>query len=250
MFIQKITDQCRYSAMAPPSAGPSAPARGVDHREIAVVLAALLGRGDVAQHHHAGRGQSAAAEPVQHAAEDQHDHVGRERADQRAQHVERDRDQQRDAAAVGVADLAVQRGDRGVGDQIGGDQPGQVVHVAELAADGRQRARQDRGVERAHEHRQQHAEHHEHGLAVGQGSLADGGPGIHTRCSSHAVFRDGAVTGLDSIPSPRMRWKASCVAALHACSPSPAGSPARSCTASPASGCRGCRSRAAHRRWR
>ena len=26
MFIQKITDQCRYSAMTPPSAGPQAPA--------------------------------------------------------------------------------------------------------------------------------------------------------------------------------------------------------------------------------
>ena len=26
MFIQKITDQCRYSAMKPPSAGPKAPA--------------------------------------------------------------------------------------------------------------------------------------------------------------------------------------------------------------------------------
>jgi 2-oxoglutarate dehydrogenase complex dehydrogenase (E1) component-like enzyme len=52
--------------------------------------------------------------------------------------------------------------------RVGGDQPGQVVHVAEFAADGRQRARQDRGVERAHEHRQQHAEHDEHRLAVRQ----------------------------------------------------------------------------------
>ena len=26
MFIQKITDQCRYCEMAPPSAGPQAPA--------------------------------------------------------------------------------------------------------------------------------------------------------------------------------------------------------------------------------
>ena len=153
--------------------------RGVDHGEVAVILAAVLGRGDVAQHHHAGRGQSAAAEAVQHAAEDQHEDVRRQRADDRSHHVERDRDQQRDAAAVGVADLAVQRGDRRVGDQVSGDQPRQVVHVAEFAADGRQRARQDGGVERAHEHGQQHTEHDEQDLAVGEGSLAVGGPGIH-----------------------------------------------------------------------
>ena len=166
---------------------------GVDHREIAVVLAALPGRGDVAQHHHAGRGQAAAAEAVQHAAEDEHENVGRQRADQRAQHVQRDRDQQRDAAAVDVADLAVQRGDRGVGDQVGGDQPRQVVHLAEFAADGRQRARQDGGVERAHEHRQQHAEHHEHGLAVGEGSLVDGGPASMDEFDPPAVGVERAI---------------------------------------------------------
>src|SRR5258708_22418374 len=43
---------------------------------------------------------------------------------------------------------------------------GQIMHVAEFAADGRQCARQDRGVERAHEHGQQYAKHHEHRLAV------------------------------------------------------------------------------------
>ena len=44
--------------------------------------------------------------------------------------------------------------------------------VAELAADGRQRARQDGVVERAHEHRQQHAEHDQPRFLVGEGLVA------------------------------------------------------------------------------
>ena len=68
-----------------------------------------------------------------------------------------------------VGDLAVERHDRGRCQEVDGDQPGQVVHVAEIAPDGRQRARQNGVVERAHEHRQQHAEHDQQGCRCVRG---------------------------------------------------------------------------------
>ena len=158
----------------------AAAGRGVGRSEIAVIAAALLGRDQIAEHDHAHGRQPAAAEAVQDAAQDQHQHVRRQRANQRAGHVGQDRDAQREPAAVDVRDLAVERDDRGRRQQIGGDQPGQVVHVTEIAADGRQRARQNGLVERPHEHRQQHAQHDQHGLAMREGrGLTAIGVGIH-----------------------------------------------------------------------
>ena len=137
---------------------------GVGRGEVAVIAAALLGRDQIGEHDHAHGRQPAAAEAVQDAAQDQHQHVRRQRADQRAGHIGQDRDAQREPAPMDVRDLAVERDDRGRCQQIGGDQPGQVVHVAEIAPDRRQRRRQNGLVERAHERRQQHAEHDQQGL--------------------------------------------------------------------------------------
>ena len=79
-----------------------------------------------------------------------------------------------------VADLAVERDDGGRREQVGGDQPRQVVDVAEVASDGRQRARQDGLVERAHERRQQHAEDDQQRLTMREGlGLTAFGVGIH-----------------------------------------------------------------------
>ena len=77
-------------------------------------------------------------------------------------------------AAVEVADLAVQRGRRGRGQQVRGDDPREVVEPAEVADDGRQRGGHDRLVER----RQQHAERQP---AVDQQDLA---VGELARCSA------------------------------------------------------------------
>jgi hypothetical protein len=158
-----------------------AAARGrIGEREIGVVAPALLRRHQVAEHDHAHRREAAAAEPVQHAPEDEHQHVGRQRADQRAREISEDRDAQRELAAVDVGDLAVERHHRGRRQQIGGDQPGQVVDVVELAPDRRQRARQDGLVERAHEGRQQDAEDDQQRLTMGEGlGLTAVGVGVH-----------------------------------------------------------------------
>ncbi len=113
-------------------------ARGrIGDGEVGVVLAALLRCDQVAEHHHAHRGQAAAAESVQRTPEDQHAHVRRQRADQRARHVDQERDAQREPAAMDVGDLAVERDAGGRGEQVGGDQPRQAVDVAEVAPDGR-----------------------------------------------------------------------------------------------------------------
>ncbi len=116
---------------------------------------------------------------MHHAAEDQHQHVGRQRADQRARHVGDERDPQGEPASVDVGDLAVERDDGGRGEQVGGDKPGQVAHIVEVAADRRQGARQDGLVERAHERGQQHAQNDQHPLPVGERRLC--GTSIHWR---------------------------------------------------------------------
>ncbi len=162
--------------------GAAAARRRIGDGEIAVVAAALLRRHQVAEHDHAHRRQSAAAQTMQRAAEDQHPHVGRQRADQRAGHVGEDRDAQREPPAADVGDLAVERDHRRRGEHVGGDQPGQALNVAEVAADDRQRGGQNGLVERAEERRQQDAEDDEQRFTMSKGrALTVLGVGIHWR---------------------------------------------------------------------
>ena len=56
-------------------------------------------------------------------------------------------------------ELAVERRGRGRRQQVGRHHPGQIFEVAEGAADGRQRGRDNGLVERAQKHRQHDAEH-------------------------------------------------------------------------------------------
>ena len=84
MFIQKITDQCRYSAMKPPSTGPQRAGAGVGDREVSVVLAAIFGAATSPRITMPVEVSPPPPRAVQHAAEDQHEYVGCERADDRA----------------------------------------------------------------------------------------------------------------------------------------------------------------------
>ena len=97
------------------------------------------------------------------------------------------------APAVDVAELAVERRHRGGGEQVGGDDPGQVLDVAELAADGRQRGRDDGLVERRQEHRQHQAED----------DRADR-CGVDGRCSEAA--EDVAFSLVTIRRAPEARW--------------------------------------------
>ena len=81
------------------------------------------------------------------AAANEHQHVRRGRAEERADHVDGEPDQHGGAPPVDIGELAVERGERGGRDQKSRDQPWQIVHPAEVAPDRRQRARQHRLID-------------------------------------------------------------------------------------------------------
>jgi hypothetical protein len=101
-------------------------------------------------------------------------HRARRTAERRADEEDHHRRLQHALAAVEVAELAVERGHHGLGEQVGGDDPRQPLETAELADDGGQRRGDDRRVERGEQqHEQQAAEDDE---AAGLGD--DGGRGF------------------------------------------------------------------------
>jgi len=140
-------------------------------RHIRLVARALLGRNDVPDDGLRQRDQPAAAEALEGAGDDQDQHAGRERARGRTGDEHADGDQQRDAPANDVAELAVDRRNHGCGEQIGGHHPGQQLIIAELAPDRGQRGRHDGLIERRDQHREQHAEHNQPRLGRRQGCV-------------------------------------------------------------------------------
>ncbi len=126
-----------------------------DAAEEADVLAALAGRDDVADRGLGAHHQPAAAEPLDRAERDQLLMSCGGAAERRTDEEEHQRDLEHALAPVEVAELAVERGDDRDRQQVGGDDPREVVEAAEVADDRRQRGRDDRLVER----RQQHHQH-------------------------------------------------------------------------------------------
>ncbi len=142
--------------------------RGPHAAEIGLVLAALARRHDVGNHGLHDRHDAAAAEALQAARQNQHRHVRRQRAQHRSRDEQAQRHDDHGAAAVDIAQRAEHRRHRGRGQQIGRDHPGQAGDVMELAADGRQRGRDDGLVERGQEHRQHQAHQDGADFALGQ----------------------------------------------------------------------------------
>ena len=62
------------------------------------------------------------------------------------------------AAAIDVGELAVERRDRRGGQKIGGDDPGQILEIVELAADRGHRGGDDGLIEGSEKHRQHQAD--------------------------------------------------------------------------------------------
>src|SRR6185312_15867850 len=85
-----------------------------------------------------------------------------------------DRDLEDEATAVEVGDLAPERRDGGRGQEIGGNDPREVVEAAEVADDAGQGGADDALVERGEEHAGHDADQHDHDLAVGQGGCLFG----------------------------------------------------------------------------
>jgi hypothetical protein len=104
-----------------------------------------------------GDDQPAAAEPLQGAEGHQLGQVLGDPTQRRADQEQHQRDLEHDLASVEIAELAVDRGDRGLGEQVGGDHPGDVAEAAEVTDDRRQRGGDDRLVQRRHQHHQHQA---------------------------------------------------------------------------------------------
>ena len=143
--------------------------------EVALVLAALARRDDVADDGQRDHDQPAGAEPLHGAKADQLPHALREAAERRADEEDHDRGLEDDLAPVEIAELAVERPGNRRGQQVRRDDPGQMVEPAELADDGRQRRRDDRLVERGQQQdEQERAEDQPHPLGRLGHSLGSG----------------------------------------------------------------------------
>ena len=150
------------------------PADAADHpyaAEIGLILAALARAHHVGNHGLHDRHDAAAAEPLQAARQNQHRHARRQRAQHRARDEQAEGYDDHGAAAVDVAERAEHRRHRGRCQQIGRDHPGQAGDVVELAADGRQRCRDDGLVECRQKHGQQQAHQDGADFAWGQRHL-------------------------------------------------------------------------------
>jgi hypothetical protein len=125
-----------------------------DGTEQAHVAAALAGRDDVADDRLGADHQTTAAEALDRAERDELDHGVAEPGQNRAGEEDHDRGLEDRLAPEQVAELAVERGRGGRGDEVGRDDPGQVVQAAEVADDRGEGGRDDRLVERRQEHPQ------------------------------------------------------------------------------------------------
>ena len=131
-------------------------AREAEHRAEQARVAATFARRD----HVADRGlgtyhQPAASETLQRAERDQLVEVLAQPAERGAEQEDHERALEDDLAPVLVAELPVQRRYHRLREQVGGDDPGDVVQATEVADDRRERGGNDRLVERRQEHDEQ-----------------------------------------------------------------------------------------------
>ena len=125
--------------------------------EQARVAASLARRHDIADRGLRADHQPAATQPLQRAKGDQLIEALALTAERRADQEHDQAGLQHDLAPVHVAELPVQRRDGGLREQVGGDDPGDVVQAAEVADDRGQRGRDDRLIECRQQHHEQQA---------------------------------------------------------------------------------------------
>ena len=139
-----------------------------DGADQAHVAAALARRDDVRDDRLRADHEAAGPDPLQRAEADQLGHRLREPGEHRAGEEDQDRHEEDGLAPVHVAELAVDRGRERRGEQVRGDDPGEVVEPAEVADDVRQRDGDDRLVERGQEHAQHQRDEHGAQRCAGQ----------------------------------------------------------------------------------
>ena len=112
-------------------------------REIGLIAPAFARADKIGDDRLRQRDQPAAAHPLQRAGGGEQEDVGAKSAGGEADDKYGDADHQHDATAVDVGELAVKRRDDGRRDQIGGDDPGRRLQIAEFDANRRQRGDDD-----------------------------------------------------------------------------------------------------------
>ena len=154
-----------------------------DRSQRTLVLASFAQRNDVGDQRRRGDHEPTGADALHRAPRDEPRHGARGGTHEGRDDEDRRADLEDELAAEQVTELAGEHDRDGVGDQVGGDDPGDVASAAEVADDGRQRRGHDRLVERG----QQHAEHDraedQVDLASGQGGWVGS---LHGRGLSHA----------------------------------------------------------------
>ena len=196
-LIRKTERQPQCWVSQPPATGPKV-RRGHEHRRhVALVAGALARRDHLADQRLRQRHQPAAAEPLQHARGGDRDDGGGEAAEHGSGDEHAECHQHHPLAPERVAEPAIdRRRDRGR-DQVGHDDPGDPLDLAEAPGHRRQGGRDDGAVERRQEHRQhdRREDAEEHGAARGLGGwrrllCGDGLPDRFgaARCHSHSAF--------------------------------------------------------------
>ena len=136
-----------------------------DGAEEALVATAVARRDDVADDGDRDHEEAAAAQSLDRPKDDQLGHVLADPAQRRAGEEDHDRRLQDELASVEIADLAVERAGDRRGEQVGGDDPGELGDPAQVADDRRQRRRDDRLIQRCQQqHEQERAEDQAHPL--------------------------------------------------------------------------------------
>ena len=134
------------------------------HSLIAHPATELASRNDVCRHRHRHRAEAAAAEPLNEARSQQLVHRLGDPAGHRSDDEENHRAEQDALAAELVAELAVQRHDDDLSQQIRRGHPRHPRESAQILGDGGQRRGDDRAVERGHHHGQLQAYEDDDGL--------------------------------------------------------------------------------------
>jgi hypothetical protein len=136
--------------------------------DIPLVASALARRNNVGDNCLGERHQPAATEALKRARKHQRGHGRCQRTRNRTSHENDDRGEHDDTSTVNVRKFAVQWRHRRSGEKIGRHNPGQVLKIAEMPSDRRQRRCDNGLVEGPKKHREHDAEDDRPDLGVRQ----------------------------------------------------------------------------------
>ena len=206
MFTKKIQCHEKTCVNQPPISGPITEETPNTAAKTPWILPRSLGAMTSRDGREGEHEESAAAQALQGPRGDQEGHRAREPAERGAEQEQAHRDEHHRAAAVEVAELAVERRHDGRGEDVGGHHPAQVIEPAEVRDDGRKRGRDDGLVERSEQQEEADGDDDEAGAAGGFRAGAAGRPGARTPRGRMGTWRprEGGV-GTGRAPDEKAR---------------------------------------------